>query len=103
MENNIQRYRKQLRISQTKLGRPLGWGQVRISAYENGIRIPSVDQARLLIRAFASYGLVLSLDDLFPPDLSPIVYGGGPVLNDSGHKRRVGDQLPPQAPGQESP
>ena len=99
MENKIQSYRKQLQISQVKLGRPLGWNQVRISSYESGIRTPSVDHARLLVRAFASYGLVLSLDDLFPPDTSPIYYGGRSPKNDSGYKRRASDRLPLEKAG----
>ena len=66
MDNLIKKYREHAGLKQAALAESVGWKQSRWSNYERAERIPDVDDARQVIRAFSHFGISLTLDDLFP-------------------------------------
>lgn len=70
--NNIAANRKKAGLSQSRLCKKLGWTQSRLGNYERGIRVPGLAECRLLVDAFASFDHQVTLDELFPPEASPI-------------------------------
>ena len=65
--NNIASFRKKISLTQGELAAQCGWSyQSRIAQYESGERTPSIQDCKKIIQALTSYGLVVTLDDLFP-------------------------------------
>lgn len=68
--NMISVFRRRAGLSQTALGKKLGWRQTRIGNYETGYRLPTIYDARALAAALTEVsGSPVSLDDLFPPEV----------------------------------
>lgn len=66
MANQIAAHRQAEELTQTDLAEAVGWRQSRWSAYELGNRIPDVNDARQILRAFRVLGVELEFADLFP-------------------------------------
>jgi putative transcriptional regulator len=68
MKNNIRKLREAKGINQESLKRALGWShQSRVSHYERGERIGSINECREIVAALNSLGIDCTLDDVFPP------------------------------------
>lgn len=69
MANNLKQLRKKAAVTQLQLAAQCGWpdGQSRISNYENGSRVPTLEDARALAAALCALGVACTLDDIFPP------------------------------------
>lgn len=68
MSNLIKKQREEAGLGQRQLAEAVGWNQSRWSNYERLKRIPDVDDAREIVRAFAHFDVHLSLDQLFPSE-----------------------------------
>ena len=68
MKNKIKDYRKELDMSCNDLAGMVGWNQQRVSRYELGDRDPGLKECRLIVWAFNTLGLAVSVDDVFPVD-----------------------------------
>ena len=65
--NQISQKRKEARVSQRVLAEKLNWRQSRIANYETGIRSPDLASCREIVSALNKFGVVCSIDDVFPP------------------------------------
>ncbi len=66
-DSPIKALREQLGLDQTEMADALGWGQSRLSNYENGIRTPPIEAARELAKFFRDRGLPeITVDDIYP-------------------------------------
>jgi putative transcriptional regulator len=69
MNNRIAVYRKKTGLTQAGLATRLGWMQSRVGNYETGFRDPHLSDARSIVDALNATGkVVVTLDDVFPPD-----------------------------------
>jgi len=66
MSNKIEKTRLANGISRGALAAAAGWRYSRLSNYERSDRTPNIDDGKELCRAFASLGVAVTLDDLFP-------------------------------------
>ncbi|AHG75407.1 Cro repressor protein [Mannheimia varigena USDA-ARS-USMARC-1296] len=66
--NKIADFRKELNVTQAQLAEKIGWTQPRIANYETGLRTPSLQDGRKIVRALNAFGLSVSFDDVFPDD-----------------------------------
>ncbi|QIP93116.1 helix-turn-helix domain-containing protein [Serratia fonticola] len=64
--NLISKKRKDAGISQRTLANQIGWHQSRIANYEAGIRTPSLNDCRAIVKALNDFGQACLLDDVFP-------------------------------------
>lgn len=64
--NRIAEVREQAKIRQRALIETLGWTQARVSNYESGRRVPSLNDSRAIVRALNELGAQCTLDDVFP-------------------------------------
>lgn len=64
--NRIKEKREAAGLKQIDLYTKLGWPQSRLSNYENGLRTPGLDDARLIVRALNDLGVSCHLDGVFP-------------------------------------
>lgn len=64
--NSIKTVRESAGIKQVALYSALKWPQSRLSNYENGIRTPSLNDAREIVAALNELGAACTLDDVFP-------------------------------------
>ncbi|EOZ4994168.1 helix-turn-helix transcriptional regulator [Morganella morganii] len=65
--NNLSRYRKKLGLTQEDLAKAIGCTKGNISHYENGRRKADLDMCRGLVAFFNRNGVLVTVDDLFPP------------------------------------
>lgn len=65
--NRITELRQKHKIKQIDLADTLGWHQSRLSNYESGLRTPSLDVSRQIVKALRDFGVDCTLDDVFPP------------------------------------
>lgn len=65
--NRIREVREKAELKQVQLYEKLKWPQSRLSNYENGLRTPSLDDARLIVAALNELGSTCLLDEVFPP------------------------------------
>lgn len=64
--NNIAEKRKGAGLTQVEFASILGWKQSRLSNYELGLRMPILNDCRLIVDGFNKLGVCVSLDDIFP-------------------------------------
>jgi putative transcriptional regulator len=64
--NRIREVREQAGIKPAALYSSLGWSQSRLSNYENGHRMPGLDEARRVVAALNALGARCDLDAVFP-------------------------------------
>ncbi|MGQ0285827.1 helix-turn-helix transcriptional regulator [Pasteurellaceae bacterium 22721_9_1] len=64
--NNLAKAREEIGITQSELGRQVGFRQSRIANYELNTRKPSLDDARRIVKALNDLGSKVSLDEVFP-------------------------------------
>lgn len=70
--NRIAEFRARARIKQNVLAAAIGWEQGRLSNYEAGRRVPSLNDSRAIVRALNHLGVVCSLDGVFPPEVDEV-------------------------------
>jgi putative transcriptional regulator len=70
MQNRIKQFREDAGLAQSALAEAVGWKQSRWSNYERAERLPDVNDAREIVRAFQHMGITLTLDDLFPANIA---------------------------------
>ncbi|NBI40190.1 helix-turn-helix domain-containing protein [[Haemophilus] felis] len=64
--NNLAKARETIGITQSQLGKMVGFRQSRIANYELNTRKPSLNDARRIVKALNELGANVSLDDVFP-------------------------------------
>jgi putative transcriptional regulator len=64
--NRIKEVREAAGIKQVSLYSKLKWPQSRLSNYENGLRTPSLNDAREIVGALNTLGVMCNLDEVFP-------------------------------------
>lgn len=68
--NNLSHYRKKLGITQNDLAKELGCTKGNVSHYENDRRKADLDVCRKLVVFFNQKGVMVTIDDLFPPKIA---------------------------------
>lgn len=68
--NNVRHIRKRLGLSQSELAGKIGLTQSALSHYENGGCDPLVGTARRLIEFAGTQGISLTLEDVYPVELT---------------------------------
>lgn len=71
--NNLSRYRKKLGLTQADLAEAIGCTKGNISHYEKGRRKADLDVCRGLVAFFNRNGVLVTVDDLFPPKTAKAV------------------------------
>lgn len=64
--NNLQKYRKKTKRSQSEFAKELGWGQSRIGNYEANVREPNISAAQKIVSKLNELGVSCSLEEVFP-------------------------------------
>lgn len=66
--NNLSKYRlsAEPKLSQARLAAKAGLSQPTVSELERGAK-PELDNARAIVVALNSFGVICTLDDVFPP------------------------------------
>jgi transcriptional regulator with XRE-family HTH domain len=62
----IKSIRERLQMTQVQLSKAMRCTQAAISKYENGIELPSLRAAKVLIKVAKKRSVNLSLEDIFP-------------------------------------
>ncbi|WP_353844110.1 helix-turn-helix transcriptional regulator [Alteromonas sp. AO-Serp] len=66
--NNLKQYREEANLTCNDLAALCNWKRgSRVSNYEQGIRIPTLDDCRKLVFAINRQGVYCTLDMVFPP------------------------------------
>jgi transcriptional regulator with XRE-family HTH domain len=65
MTNRISQYREGAGLTQQQLAGAAGWTQGRWSSYETGDRSPKPDVVNQIIKAFASFDVIVTFENLF--------------------------------------
>ena len=66
--NKIKEFRERLGITQDELAKAINTSQGTIAHYEVGRRNVDLKTCRNITQFFVSFGLDISLNDVFPPD-----------------------------------
>lgn len=64
--NALKTYREQAGLTQERLAQYIGKTQAAVGHYENGRRLPGLNEGRRIVQVLNDHGVTCSLNDVFP-------------------------------------